>query len=498
MRLRFTSTEKDDVAGVQPGSVHQLVLVLVVVLLAALVPGSALASSPGGPNLTPGNTGTVVPRVADGPGLKVGNNSTFHGGAALSIGFDSNVFSEQRTVAVTKDGSTIYEFRGPAKAAYSMPSVWLSLGNRGMRGGLLDTPTKRAGRKVDYHINFLMGWRIYMARNRAVRQASKPNIGLNMRFLFAPGRRFSFAIEDDTYFVGEPVSFQVLREWNFNRIDNSLALRFTLRPSGGRISLDVAYRNEVLYFLSNRLADTSDRTVNGVETELKYRVRDRSALAVRYSFHYTTYFCCVETGTGRNEDSQAHRVLGGYVGQLGKKVVLELMAGYGAGLYKLDANGPNHTNFIGYAALGVFPTASGKTQIGLRLGRSFHDSLFGNFMSDVGGSLAAGHEFRWKMRFDAGFGVYARRYAGLPIPGQDIQTIAEYVNAPGFVRRDTLVSANLQLEQPFGKYAVVGARYTVAADITDFQVRYVDAFLNQFDEARFNRHLVMLFAAVRY
>ena len=469
---------------------------LVVVLLAALMPTSALASSPGGPNLTPGNTGTAVPRVADGPGLNVGKNSTFHGGAALSIGFDSNVFSEQRTVAVTKDGQSIYEFRRPARAAYALPSVWLSLGNRSMRSGMLDTPAKSSGRKVDYHINFVMGWRVYMARNRAVRQASKPNVGLNMRFAFAPGRRFSFAIEDDTYFVGEPMNFQALRQWNFNRIDNSLALRFTLRPSGGRISLDVAYRNELLYFLSNELPDTSDRVVNGIETETKYRFRDRSAFAVRYSFHYTTYFCCVETGTGRNEDSQAHRVLAGYVGQLGKKVVLEVMAGYGAGLYKLDATGPNHTNFIGYAALGVFPTP--KTQIGLRIGRSFHDSLFGNFISDVGGSLAAGHEFRWKMRFDAGLGIYARRYAGLPIPGQDIQTIAEYLNAPGFVRRDTLVSANFQLEQPFGKYAVVGLRYTVSADITDFQVRYVDAFLNQFDEARFTRNLVMLFAAVRY
>jgi hypothetical protein len=457
-------------------------LVFVVSLLAGLLglaPGSALASTPGGPSMAPGNPATQVPRVADGPGLKAGKNSTFHGGAALSIGFDSNVFSEIRA-------------RNPRPAAYALPSVWLTIGNRPLRAGLLDTPAKSSGRKVDYHFALLAGWRVYLSGRPTVRQASKLNIGLSTRILFAPGRRFSFAIEDDFNRLGEPSNFEAGRDYNFNRLDNSAALRFLIRPSGGRLSFNVAFRNEILYFESGTIR-TSDRIVNGAETETKYRFRDRSAFAVRYSYHYTYYLCCTELGIGRNEDSHAHRLLGGYVGQLGKKVVLDVFGGWGWGLYKQDTSGPSHRNFIGYAALGVFPTP--KTQIGLRLGRDFHDSVFGNYFTDIGGSLAASHLFRWNMRFDGGIGIYGRRYAGLPIPGVDTQDIAGYTAAEGFLRRDTLISFNLQLEQPFGKYLVVGGRYAIAADLTDFVVEYTEGFTSP---ARFARHLLMAFVAVRY
>ncbi len=447
-----------------------------------LLPAAARASGPRGPGAAVGNPATKVPRVADGPGLKLGKNSTFHGGAALSIGFDSNVFSETKA-------------RQPRRAAFGLPSVWLTIGNRPLRNGLLDSPPKKSGRKVDYHFGVLAGWRLYMTGRQSVWQASKLNIGVAGRVMFAPGRRFSFAIEEDFHRVGEPTNFEALREFNFNRFDHSGALRFIIRPSGGRISLNLAYRNELLYFQSTAFDSRglSDRMVNGAETETKYRFRDRSAIAVRYAYHYTYYFCCTETGTGRNEDSHAHRVLGGYVGQIGRRVVLDVFGGWGWGLYKQDQNGPDHKNFIGYAALGVFPTP--KTQLGLRFGRDFHDSLWGNYFTDTGGSFAASHVFRWNMRLDAGIGAYARRYAGLPIPGVDTQDIASYTAADGFVRKDTLISVNAQIEQPFGRYLVVGLRYALAADLTDFVVEYSNGFTNP---GRFTRNLLMAFVAVRY
>jgi hypothetical protein len=451
-------------------------------MLLLLLPGLAKASGPGGPGTAVGNPATQVPRVADGAGLKVGKNSTFHGGAALAIGFDSNVFSETRS-------------RQPRRAAFGLPSVWLTVGNRPVRNGLLDSPAKSSGRKVDYHLGILAGWRLYMSGRPSVWQASKVNIGLTARIMFAPGRRFSLALEEDFYRLGEPTNFESIRSFNFNRFDHSGALRIIIRPSGGRLSLNLAYRNELLYFQSTSYdpRGLSDRMVNGAETETKYRFRDRSAFAIRYAYHYTYYFCCTEIGTGRKEDSHAHRVLGGYVGQLGRRVVLEAFGGWGWGLYKQDANGPNHKNFIGYAALGVFPTP--KTQIGLRLGRDFHDSLWGNYFTDLGGGIAASHVFRWNMRLDAGFGAYGRRYAGLPIPGQDTQDIAAYTAAPGFLRRDTLIAVNAQIEQPFGKYLVVGLRYALAADLTDFVVEYTNGFTNP---AKFTRNLLMGFVAVRY
>ena len=84
----------------------------------------------------------------------------------------------------------------------------------------------------------------------------------------------------------------------------------------------------------------------------------------------------------------------------------------------------------------MFPTP--RTQIGVRLGREVHVSIFGNYFTDIGGSLAAEHVFRWNMRLSGGLGVFGRRYAGLPVPGDETQDIASYTAAPGFVRRDTL------------------------------------------------------------
>jgi hypothetical protein len=451
-----------------------------VVLL--LLPVSARASGPGGPGANVGNPATQVPRVADGPGLKVSKNSTFHGGAALSIGFDSNVFSEVRD-------------RRPRRAAFGLPSVWLTIGNRPLRNGLLDSPAKASGRKVDYHFGVLAGWRLYMTGRPSVWQASRLNLGFTGRVMIAPGRRFSFGIEEDFYRLGEPTNFEALRSFNFNRFDHSGALRFLIRPSGGRLSFNLAYRNEILYFQPNAYDNRglSNRLINGVETETKYRFRDRSAFAVRYAYHYTYYFCCTEPGTGRNEDSHAHRVTAGYVGQLGRRVVLDVFGGWGWGLYKQDVNGPSHKNFIGHAALGVFPTPT--TQISVRGGRSFHDSLWGNYFTDTGGSLAAYHVFRWNMTLDAGLGVYQRRYAGLPVPGVETQDITGYVGAPGYLRKDVLITGNVQLEQPFGKYLVVGLRYALAADLTDFEVEYANGFSNP---GKFVRNLVMGFVAVRY
>lgn len=452
---------------------------LLALLVLAWPRASFAAPGTGGPSAQPGNPATQVPRVADGPGVKVGKNSAFHGGFALSIGFDSNVFSEVKA-------------RNPREAAFGLPSGWLSIGNRPLRNGVLDTPAKRSERKVDYHLGVMAGWRLYMARRPTVWEASRLNVGVNLRVMFLPGRRFSVGIEEDVYRLGEAQTFEAGRQFGFSRIDHSAALRFIIRPSGGRFSLNLAYRNEILYFETPNYY-RSNRLVNGVETEAKYRVRDRSALAVRYSFHDTYYFCCAQPGSGRNEDSEAHRVLGGYVGQLGKKVLLDVMAGYGWGLYKQDSNGPNHTNFIGYAALGYFPTP--RTQLTLRVGRDFHDSIFGNYFADAGGSAAFTHVFNWNMRIDAGFGVWRRRYAGLPIPGQDTPDIVSYTAADGFVRKDTLISANLQVEQAFGRIWVVGARYSLAADLTDFATEFSNGFTSP---AQFARNLVLVFAAVRY
>ena len=425
----------------------------------------------------------VSPRVDDGPGIKVGDRSTFHPGFALLVGYDSNVFNV----------STKREKDSQVHAAFTMPTAWIGIGNRKVRDGVLDSPAKPSARKVDYYFGLFAGYRFYLSGNPLVRQAGKFNGGGRLHLRIAPGRRFSVELGEEIVRMAEPRNFEAGRAFNFNRINHSGSLRFVLRPGGGRLSLSTGYRNKLLYFEAADIP-VGDRTVNGVEHETRYRFKDRSALAVRYSFLYTYYFsCCASPGTGRNEDSAAHRVLAGYTGMFGKRWTLDAFGGYGAGLYKDDTNGPDHKNVIGHVGLGFYPTM--RTRLELRGERRFEDSIFGNYFSDVGGSFYAHHGFRSRTKFTTGVGVYSRRYAGIPIPGQDTQDIASYENAEGFVRKDILVNVHFQLEQSIGKFFVLAARYTFAMDETDFAIRFAT---DQVDYGGFQRHMAMLFGAVRY
>src|SRR5690606_33201551 len=58
-----------------------------------------------------------IPRVQDAEGLRIGDRTTFHGGVALPIGVDSNVFLETRE-------------EDPRAAAFIFPSAWIGIGNR--------------------------------------------------------------------------------------------------------------------------------------------------------------------------------------------------------------------------------------------------------------------------------------------------------------------------------------------------------------------------------
>lgn len=424
-----------------------------------------------------------VPVTEDGPGIKVGGNSRFHPGFAATVGFDSNVFWEDRS-------------EGKPVGAYVTPSAWLGIGNRRLRDGVLDSPATATARKVDYNFRVLAGYRQYLSSNTNVRQAGKFNLLTQGRVIIMPGRRFSVSLKEDFARLGEPRTFEAAREFNFNRLDHKGKLGFILRPGGGRFQITAAYVSRLLYFEALDIA-IGDRMVNGADAEFKWRVRDRSGLVVRYQYLNTFYFCCANVGENRNEDSDAHRATAGYVGQVGKKWMIDMTAGYGGGFYKNDVSDPppNFSSFITQLGTTYYPTM--RSRIQARFRRSFADSLLGNYFTDLGGSLSGSHDFRWRMLLTAGIGVYRRIYFGLPVPGLEANNVVAYQGSrtADFERADTLVSGSVQLEQSLGRFFVIGARYAISADITDFQVEYTNGFV---DTAGFNKHLVMLFGAVRY
>lgn len=428
-----------------------------------------------------------IPQTQDGAGIKVGQRSTFHPGFALLLGYDSNVFWTNR------------EDRGGIRdSVFTTPTAWIGLGNREVRDQVLQSPAGRSDRKIDYNIRLASGYRVYLNGDREIRQQSRFNFTLDGHFIFAPGRRFSVAFDETLSRLAEPRNYVAGPEYNFNRIDHRGALTATLRPGGGRLSISGAYLTEALYYEASDVYN-SDRVVNGAAAEVKWRFLPRSSVLARYSFHYTYYLCCTEVGTGRNEDSYAHRVYVGYRGQIGNKLVLEALAGFGKADYIYDTITPaNFKGFIGTTTLTYYPTL--RTHLFVQAERAYHDSLFGNYYVDAGGRFGVAQTFRWRMLASLHFGAWARRYEGLPVPGQDIETVSGYENAYGdlatsLARKDTIITLETRIEQPLGRYFVTALRYNMSADRTDFVTRFANGFV---DPARFVKHVVMLIGAVRF
>lgn len=453
-----------------------------------------------------------IPRAEDGPGLKVGQRSTFHPGFALVSGVDTNVFSE----ASEED---------PNAAAFIMPTGWVGIGNRQFRDGLLMTPPERTGRNLDYYIGGILGFRQYLARNRNILGQSRISGGLQMRLAFLPGRRFSINFDEDVFRYAQPPSYEAQPQYNFNRVDHKGQLTFIGRPGGGRFGIQVGLRNQVLAF-ENRTADRflarGNRTVNGFITELKWRFLPKSAIFFSYGMDWTYYFsCCADVGSARNEDNFAHRIVGGFRGQVLKKVMLDAVAGYGLGYYRDDANGPNFSSFIGELSLTYFPSPRGMINVGLY--RSFQDSLLGNYFTDLGARVQGRYEFKWRMIGTLGAWVAGRRYAGLPVPGleDDCGQVGTGSNglpqractvgyrgrgAELFQRRDTIFNLNFKVEQPIKRLWSVALQYDLSVDASDFETIYqVGRFdrdgqpeiVDVTDFAGFTRHVVMVLGAIR-
>lgn len=452
-------------------------------LLYAGLPAREAAAAGGSASTTGGLvTGAGLPRTEDGAGVKLGPRSTFHAGFALMVGGDSNVFWNRRA-----------DVGGVRPAGVFMPVAWLGIGNREVRDNTLQSePEAAKDRRLDYNVRLTAGYRTFLARAEDIRRLPRLSLDLNAHLVAFPGRKFSLTFTEFFSRLADPRNYDAGAGFNYNRIDHRLAAGFVIRPGGGRLSISANYLNEVLYFEANDVY-SGDRYIHGAATELKWRIAPRSAILASYSFAHTYYFSCnANVDLDCNEDNNAHRVLLGFRGQVGTRWTLDALAGYGAGTYYDDENGPNFRGFIGGARAAFYPTL--RTQIFAQVDRAFSDSLYGNYFTDIAGRLGALHTFRWRMYAELNFSVIGRRYAGLPIPGRESAAI-QYVAAPGFVRSDTLVVLGARVEQPLGRYFVVGARYDMVVDRTDFAARFMGGLV---DRGGFTKHLAMVVAAVRF
>jgi hypothetical protein len=73
--------------------------------------------------------------------------------------------------------------------------------------------------------------------------------------------------------------------------------------------------------------------------------------------------------------------------------------------------------------------------------------------------------------------------------------VQSYINAPGFIRKDTILSLSARVEQPFGRFFVLGLRYDLVVDRSDFAARYAGGLV---DVGGFTKHVAMLVSALRF
>ncbi|MEM6295306.1 MAG: outer membrane beta-barrel protein [Myxococcota bacterium] len=453
--------------------VPRLLAVLVVLLAFGLCGVPTRAWAGGAQNL---------PRVSDGEGVKVGKKSKFHGGIALPVGVDSNVFNEARSET-------------PRSAAYLYPTAWLGVGSRDVVGGVLQTPPSRTSRLADYNIGLIAGFRQFLAADERIRSQPRLSVGTGLRFSILPGRRFEIRIADDFFRGANPGNYESEGTvFNFNRIEHDGKLDLIARPGGGRLSLSLGYHNLYLRF-GNEANNKANRMRHGLAHETKWRFLPKSALVFNYTFDWTFYTdCCVSVGFGRNEDSFSHRLQGGFRGQVAKKLSVDALVGWGFGFYRDDPNGPNFSSFLGNFGLSYFPTL--RTTLAINASRSFQDSLFGNYYVDNGVNVTANHQFRWRMNLNAGLGVIGRTYSGLSVPGEETGDITGYEGrgADTFQARDTLFTLQAKVDQPLGRIFSVGLSYTMLVDSTQFRVFYANG---SEDELGYLKHMAWLVGAIR-
>jgi|GEM_PF-1208990 len=436
-----------------------------------------------------------LPRVPDGEGIKVGKKSKFHGGLSLPVGVDSNVFNEAAN-------------ESRRVGAYMYPTAWVGVGSRDVVGGVLQTPPERTSRLADYNIGLIGGFRQFLSGDDTLLDVPNFSFGSAVRLSILPGRRFEIRVADDVFRGAAPGNIESRgTDFNFNRIEHEGSLDLIARPGGGRLSLSLGYRNRYMRFGQGDLAK-SNHMRHGLAHETKWRFLPKSALVFNYTFDWTFYTdCCVSVGLGRNEDSFAHRIKGGYRGQIGKKVALDAMVGWGFGYYRDDQNGPNFNSFIGNAGLSYFPTM--RTTLSLVGSRSFNDSLFGNYYTDNGVSFSANHKFRWRMNLQSGIGVIGRTYSGLPVEGDETPEVVSYEGrgAAGYQSEHTLFTLQAKVDQPLGRIFSVGFAYTMLVDSTVFRITYVvdppidqspDPPITEFtDELGYIKHMAWIYGAIR-
>lgn len=425
-----------------------------------------------------------------GDGIEFADGHRFHPGVALGFGFDSNVFRTRQPNAVPR-------------AMFGTASVWSVVESRRTIGGQLDVPLHANDRVVEYHFGAIGEYRYHITRNSAVRaEANKFNLGARAVLLFAPSRPLSFRVSDEFHRYGESAAFVGGGpNYHFDRKTNDLAIGVRIRPGGGRLSLESAFNNTVLWYDSSSVLN-GDRVSVGVHSEVKWRFVDRSAVFLGHRYDY--YYYSIESwerAQGANQDSNEHQLDLGFRGQIGRIVYVDASVGFRDMRFIWDRRGPHFRGVVFDAQVAVLPGPGWSLRAGLA--RRARNALLGNFRVDLNAEIMLAYSAPFGLDVDLAATLVRRRYVGLPQPGIEDARIERYGGVTGsgheIERLDDVAELRVGVSQDLGRFMLVGLRYQWTGVRSDFSAHFEPRLYgDQVEYAGFRRNLLQLIFAVRY
>ena len=402
----------------------------------------------------------------EGPGLKLSDSLVFHGGGAVVMSYDSNVF---------------YSKDGVSGSFVLMPMAHLDLATL--------PPQRLEGQPegtqmLDFRLRFATGYRAYLSDNDNVKKQSNLDVDAGLALTINPHGKVKGSIGDE--FVRTVTPQNQEGPGSYVRDHNVARARLDVAPGGGMLAFSVGYSFILDWWekdLSGLGGSNPNMFAHSFELGVKWKFLPKTAVTLDVSEGLVSRPDLVVGGV-HHPDSYPLRVWLGLVGQLTYNLSTILKAGYGNGFYQSATGRPNPANFNNALVMAqlrfqVAPTGA----LTLSFNRNFEDSLFSDFYTDNRVKLGYDHMFLSRLLVSVDTGYAYRQYSGLDPSVWGVSS-----------RSDHLLEAHAAVSWRIRDWLFVAAGYDLSYVNADTAV----SFAGQAYDPDYVKHILYLKAEASY
>ena len=366
---------------------------------------------------------------AEGPGIALGERLVLHPGIGAEIRYDSNVFfeaSNEKQAAVLR----------------LLPSLDLST-RPAQRGGA--TP-----HSIDFRLHAGLDYREYLTGDTSISSHRQFGVQAGMLLSILPFSVFSADVFDN--FTRSTQAPYGALPYNIDRDTNEVGARFRLRPSGGRLEIDLGYAFGIDFFEVQQLKDFN-LFYHRLTLRAAWKFLPKTAVYVEASDTINQY---QSPGTFQHPNSYPIHAIAGLQGLITNKLNLNVWVGYANGLY---VSGPNPNTAIGGVDVRWKPTLLSTGILGYK--HDFVNSLLGSYY-DVDMVYLGWTQLIWRLSASVRATYANQRFQGvLPVTGLCA------VGTATCPRTDNVFQLDLRLELPIKDWLAVAIGYDLSLDRSD-------------------------------